>query len=495
MKKTSLLSKMCMIIICAFFVIGLASCVKGNDDAVSSLADDTVTSLTESEHGNDVVTPLPEYEHEQDLAAYFYNLTDYFFKPMEEGKLIYSDDILTLAFRVIIGNDEYLDGIKYDKETSLFECSGATFRLVSMAILGDDFDFEYYNEFMINMPTYNKESDTYTAILATDYLGGDSHSTEFGTEPKITYTDTGATITACIEHTNINFAKLDPSVYLKYEFDKVVDDGFLFYRLKSVSLYPDSTEIDEINIPKVNYENNLESYLSYFVNYFNKPFTRSDEMPRYDILALVAQFCANNRDSMEGVEIVNYGLQIKYDGESFRNVAKNLLGDDIDIEYYNDFIGGFYYDKEGDYYLSSAEEKYHWGGSWYFIKEGTTPEITENGSMLRAVVTIEDRNDYKEVKDEPRELTYTFEKIDDGINVYYQIISVKDNNSTPANSLPDNAFPVDACKSVLFGNSPMYYTNMGMEMSIEDYLANTGMTMLKYTWQYKIKNNRRSGWK
>ncbi len=412
--------------------------VKPNPPIVSetdAAETDPVTSDADEEE------PPGEYSYELELSGYMDRIKDYFHTDSYKmGDDMPREDILGLVFSVLtescfdriavagtsVGVTN-LDFVEFEDpyRSNTVYINGEDFRKTAKLLFGEDFDVSRYHDgYFRNNPEdfYDEKKDLYTVQLKAYSGGGEPYS--FETDKPIDFNKAGDTaiVTAGI-HPQVDEGENITVTRFTYKFDKVIEDGVLYYRLTEV-VNGDSwsgTPLKDHSLTKMP----LDTYMRFFVNYFHGEYKQGDPYPS-DVLSLVFNFCGYAwrwNDSFDFIEPYDRGSVTRpmgINGADFTRVAKNLLGEDFDPSKHRDYMKDGRttdrYDLQTDTYIADRyTENGTFKDSYGYLDLEVDPdniEITETDTG--AVVTVKLAGTYQ----------YLFEKVEDEGFTYYRILSV-----------------------------------------------------------------------
>ncbi len=191
----------------------------------------------------------------------------------------------------------------------------------------------------------------------------------------------------------------------------------------------ETTVTTEEPTPNPETESNITSYMNYLVNYFHDPYKTGDPMHE-NVLSMVSLYLFSNMDNeaFDFVEVDENSL-MRVNGDDFRRVAKNLLGEDFKAEDYHKWPNSGSsmnrYNEENDTYTYIFATDY-WGGDHAYADSSVPFEIKENGNTVTVSLYI------YEVQYVPytgeylnKKATYTFEKVEDDDFTYYRILEME----------------------------------------------------------------------
>ena len=172
---------------------------------------------------------------------------------------------------------------------------------------------------------------------------------------------------------------------------------------------------------------NVQSMMTYFVNYFHEPYMQGDKIYDEDILTLVFHYCYSHQADFDYVNQVDeWSMEIK--GEGVRIASKILFGENFDATEFHRFMEtGEYSDKYSSandtYYVPTA--KGYWGGDTYYLEFGKELDITETENEVIVIASVYYAPEMG-VEENFRDFEYTFEKVVYNGFEYLQIKEVRE---------------------------------------------------------------------
>ena len=173
----------------------------------------------------------------------------------------------------------------------------------------------------------------------------------------------------------------------------------------------------------------VQSFMTYLVNYFHDPYLQGDRIFDEDILTLVFEYCYFHRTDLDFVTLVDELNNMEISGEDVRQTAKLLFGDSSNADDSNScFIDNCEYaekyDPENDIYHVPTAKGY-WGGDPYYLEYGKELQISETDNQVTVIASVY-YSPALGIEEDHRDLKYTFEKIVyDGFE-YLQIKEVRE---------------------------------------------------------------------
>lgn len=193
------------------------------------------------------------------------------------------------------------------------------------------------------------------------------------------------------------------------------------YLSDSISETHDTTVNVEPSVDKYENKMDLNSYMTYFVNYFHDEYSSKITIKDEDILSLIFHFCYSHNSYLDFVEINEETQTMYIEGNEFREISKILLGDSFEAtEYHSFFNSGETADKylKGeDVYLVPTAKGY-WGGDLYYLEFGAELEISETDEEAIVIASVYTDNN------PAAKMQYEFKKIVYDGFLYYQINAV-----------------------------------------------------------------------
>ena len=166
-------------------------------------------------------------------------LVGYFYEPYQRGDDISKNNVLYLSFLFCLGNKDKLDFIKTDEEKSIMKIPGSELQRIAENLVSDSVELSAYHSSMEHSAdVYSAETDTYIVGYARGYWNEDTYYLNYDQNEKVKkpqITETETELTAVVETYYAPDLGMRENVRkMEYKFDKVIDDGFLFYRLSGI---------------------------------------------------------------------------------------------------------------------------------------------------------------------------------------------------------------------------------------------------------------------
>ena len=178
-------------------------------------------------------------EEAERIHAYLHIFAQYYNSPYKQGDEIKSRAPVYLSALYLLRYADEYDFIQLD-EGNQYTVSGENMLKIIHNLVGDyDISFEEYINDGTNIH-YDADTDTVTVLLGTDYWGGGMFYLDNDSE--MTFTRSGDTVKADVTVVQWFEIGSDETVSFKYEytFDRIEDDGHIYYRI--VSIEPSEAE-------------------------------------------------------------------------------------------------------------------------------------------------------------------------------------------------------------------------------------------------------------
>lgn len=240
--KKSLLSAVSFLLI-ACTSLGLAGCSGEQGSTAETTASTTATAATiaattAATAATTAAETEPVFEAASDeeaerLNAYMHLFAQYYNSPYKQGDEIKSRAPVYLGALYLLRHADEYDFVQLIKGDS-YTVSGENLLRIVHNLVGDyDISFEEYINEGTNIH-YDADTDTVTVILGTDYWGGGQFYLDNDSE--MTFTRSGDTVKADVTVFQWFEIGSDETVSFKYEytFDRIEDDGHIYYRIVSV---------------------------------------------------------------------------------------------------------------------------------------------------------------------------------------------------------------------------------------------------------------------
>ena len=172
---------------------------------------------------------------------------------------------------------------------------------------------------------------------------------------------------------------------------------------------------------------NVQSMMTYFVNYFHEPYMQGDKIYDEDILTLVFHYCYSHQADLDYVtQVDEWSMEIT--GEGVRYASKMLFGENFDANEFHGFMEGETstekYDSVTDTYDVPTAKGY-WGGDTYYLEFGKDLDITETENEVVVIASVYYAPEMG-VEENFRDFEYTFEKVVYNGFEYLQIKEVRE---------------------------------------------------------------------
>lgn len=197
-------------------------------------------SCTAKESKNGPQMPQKSYTDKMDIESYLNYFVGYFHESYRRGDDISKSNLLYLSFLFCFSSKDKLDLVKVSEENSAIIIPKKELMRIAGNLVPYSGDFSEYHEIMENSSSdfYSSETDSYIVHYARGYWKEDNYCINSGEDgkiikPKISETDTELTAVVETAHALLGEQSMEVRT-MEYKFDKVVDGGFLFYRLSSI---------------------------------------------------------------------------------------------------------------------------------------------------------------------------------------------------------------------------------------------------------------------
>ncbi len=209
-----------------------------NDETIS--ANETKTNKTEDKttSNSSLQTPLfsnsGDYKGKIDINEYMKFIVNFFYTPYKTGDNIPDDLVLPFCMRTVWNAKNYLSFVETDENTMQMLIDGEKLRRIGKILISDNFELEkcHNNNEIV---TYIDSLDVYSVNYGRGGNWGYNYCLNSSIPLQITETSDYITVIA-----NVGFASntiiIDPEteITLKYTFQKIVDQEFLFYRIVEI---------------------------------------------------------------------------------------------------------------------------------------------------------------------------------------------------------------------------------------------------------------------
>ncbi len=234
MKKSILTAA--AIFLAAAAALGMSGCSGEQGSTAETTA--STAAATDATAATTVAETEPVFEAVSDeeaerLHAYLHIFAQYYNSPYKQGDEIKSRAPVYLGALYLLSHaDEYdfVQLIKGDQYTVSWE---NLLRIVHNLVGNYDISFDEYINEGTNI-RYDADTDTVTVLLGTDYWGGGMFYLDNDSE--MTFTRSGDTVKADVTVVQWFEIGSDETVSFKYEytFDRIEDDGHIYYRIVSI---------------------------------------------------------------------------------------------------------------------------------------------------------------------------------------------------------------------------------------------------------------------
>lgn len=234
MKKSILTAA--AIFLAAAAALGMSGCSGEQGSTAETTA--STAAATDATAATTVAETEPVFEAVSDeeaerLNAYMHIFAQYYNSPYKQGDEIKSRAPVYLGALYLLRHADEYDFVQLIKGDS-YTVSGENMLRIVHNLVGDyDISFEEYINEGTNIH-YDADTDTVTVILGTDYWGGGQFYLDNDSE--MTFTRSGDTVKADVTVDQWFEIGSDETVSFKYEytFDRIEDDGHIYYRIVSV---------------------------------------------------------------------------------------------------------------------------------------------------------------------------------------------------------------------------------------------------------------------
>lgn len=234
MKKSILTAA--AIFLAAAAALGMSGCSGEQGSTAETTA--STAAATDATAATTVAETEPVFEAVSDeeaerLNAYMHIFAQYYNSPYKQGDEIKSRAPVYLSALYLLRYADEYDFIQLD-EGNQYTVSGENMLKIIHNLVGDyDISFEEYINDGTNIH-YVADTDTVTVLLGTDYWGGGMFYLDNDSE--MTFTRSGDTVKADVTVVQWFEIGSDETVSFKYEytFDRIEDDGHIYYRIVSI---------------------------------------------------------------------------------------------------------------------------------------------------------------------------------------------------------------------------------------------------------------------
>lgn len=234
MKKSILTAA--AIFLAAAAALGMSGCSGEQGSTAETTA--STAAATDATAATTVAETEPVFEAVSDeeaerLNAYMHIFAQYYNSPYKQGDEIKSRAPVYLAALYLLRHADEYDFVQLIKGDS-YTVSGENMLRIVHNLVGDyDISFEEYINEGTNIH-YDADTDTVTVLLGTDYWGGGMFYLDNDSE--MTFTRSGDTVKADVTVVQWFEIGSDETVSFKYEytFDRIEDDGHIYYRIVSI---------------------------------------------------------------------------------------------------------------------------------------------------------------------------------------------------------------------------------------------------------------------
>ena len=234
MKKSILTAA--AIFLAAAAALGMSGCSGEQGSTAETTA--STAAATDATAATTVAETEPVFEAVSDeeaerLNAYMHIFAQYYNSPYKQGDEIKSRAPVYLGALYLLRHADEYDFVQLIKGDS-YTVSGENMLRIVHNLVGDyDISFEEYINEGTNIH-YDADTDTVTVLLGTDYWGGGMFYLDNDSE--MTFTRSGDTVKADVTVVQWFEIGSDETVSFKYEytFDRIEDDGHIYYRIVSI---------------------------------------------------------------------------------------------------------------------------------------------------------------------------------------------------------------------------------------------------------------------
>lgn len=234
MKKSILTAA--AIFLAAAAALGMSGCSGEQGSTAETTA--STAAATDATAATTVAETEPVFEAVSDeeaerLHAYMHIFAQYYNSPYKQGDEIKSRAPVYLGALYLLSHADEYDFVQLIKGDQYTVSGENLLRIVHNLVGNYDISFDEYINEGANI-RYDADTDTVTVLLGTDYWGGGMFYLDNDSE--MTFTRSGDTVKADVTVVQWFEIGSDETVSFKYEytFDRIEDDGHVYYRIVSV---------------------------------------------------------------------------------------------------------------------------------------------------------------------------------------------------------------------------------------------------------------------
>lgn len=234
MKKSILTAA--AILLAAAAALGMSGCSGEQGSTAETTA--STAAATDATAATTVAETEPVFEAVSDeeaerLHAYMHIFAQYYNSPYKQGDEIKSRAPVYLGALYLLSHADEYDFVQLIKGDQYTVSGENLLRIVHNLVGNYDISFDEYINEGTNI-RYDADTDTVTVLLGTDYWGGGMFYLDNDSE--MTFTRSGDTVKADVTVVQWFEIGSDETVSFKYEytFDRIEDDGHVYYRIVSV---------------------------------------------------------------------------------------------------------------------------------------------------------------------------------------------------------------------------------------------------------------------
>lgn len=200
--------------------------------AAATAATTAATAETTAEETEPVFEAVSDEEAER-LHSYMHIFAQYYNSPYKQGDEIKSRAPVYLGALYLLRHADEYDFVQLIKGDQYTVSGENLLRIVHNLVGNYDISFDEYINEGTNI-RYDADTDTVTVLLGTDYWGGGMFYLDNDSE--MTFTRSGDTVKADVTVVQWFEIGSDETVSFKYEytFDRIEDDGHIYYRIVSI---------------------------------------------------------------------------------------------------------------------------------------------------------------------------------------------------------------------------------------------------------------------
>ena len=217
-----------MLLVLAMIAVSFYGCIESPYSAKEEVTAEK--KETEENEGEESTSPEAEsYTEKMDLNSYMRILTCYFHDEYTAGDSLYDRDILTHCLYFAFSNRYKFDFVTVDEKNMTLTVQADKLSVAASALFGTDINLTAWNDYLV-IDTYNDGFYTVQYARGGSWGGEPWYTDDF----EITETDTDAKVNAEVYY-SAGPGEMSGNKSLIYEFDKVVEEGFLYYQLRRIT--------------------------------------------------------------------------------------------------------------------------------------------------------------------------------------------------------------------------------------------------------------------